>query len=508
MTRFATLTATLLASTALGSAAMADVTVDQVWAQTQDMLQMSKTSDLTVGSETREGDTLIVKDIVATSDITQTNTIYGETITQSSFTQASYSEMRFTDNGDGTVSVSYPETIPMLIRMQENDDKPVEVTLEMTFTDYDYVVSGDPETMRHDFTADEYQIALKDISKEDVTIKGPTRILVNNSTGWMLYHPGDVNEFEFDATAESVRYEIDLDMGADGGLSGNGELTELNLAGTMALPTDMNPASTAFPEGMAIDMTYSDGPGAYSLNFLDEAGIQGHLEASSERSEAAVALSSSEVSIDTTSHNMSLAFAADNMPFPFNAQMKESGFAFAMPMSRSDEPQPMSLKLILDTLEVNEELWQMGDPQGFLSHGPATIRVALSGMVNMLADLTKPEEMDTDQPFAPVSAKIDELKIDAVGLKVDGTGEVKFDDTDMQSYDGMPAPIGTLSFDISGANSLIDNLYQMGILQEDRAMMSRMMLGMFTKADGEDSMTSEIEFKEGGQILANGQRVK
>ena len=66
-----------------------------------------------------------------------------------------------------------------------------------------------------------------------------------------------------------------------------------------------------------------------------------------------------------------------------------------------------------------------------------------------------------------------------------------------------------MTFDISGANGLIDKLIAMGLLSQQDAMGARMMLGMFTVPGSEpDTQTSTIEVNEQGQILANGQRIK
>lgn len=46
-------------------------------------------------------------------------------------------------------------------------------------------------------------------------------------------------------------------------------------------------------------------------------------------------------------------------------------------------------------------------------------------------------------------------------------------------------------------------------MPEDEALGARMMLGMFTTpAEGSDVLTSEIEVKKTGEVLANGQRLQ
>ena len=55
-----------------------------------------------------------------------------------------------------------------------------------------------------------------------------------------------------------------------------------------------------------------------------------------------------------------------------------------------------------------------------------------------------------------------------------------------------------------------DKLVAMGLVPQEQMMGMRMMMAMFAKpAEGNpDQLNSEIEFREGGQIFANGQQVK
>jgi hypothetical protein len=73
----------------------------------------------------------------------------------------------------------------------------------------------------------------------------------------------------------------------------------------------------------------------------------------------------------------------------------------------------------------------------------------------------------------------------------------------------MPKPVGQINLALQGGGALIDKLVAMGLLPSEQAMGARMMMGLFAVPTGEpDSLTSQIEFTEDGQILANGQRIK
>ena len=105
--------------------------------------------------------------------------------------------------------------------------------------------------------------------------------------------------------------------------------------------------------------------------------------------------------------------------------------------------------------------------------------------------------------------RIDRLTVDAVGAKLDATGDVTFDNSDTTTFPGFPKPVGDININLSGANGLLDKLVAMGMLPAEQVMGARMMMGVFAvPGDAPDTLKSNIEFNDAGQILANGQRIK
>ena len=101
------------------------------------------------------------------------------------------------------------------------------------------------------------------------------------------------------------------------------------------------------------------------------------------------------------------------------------------------------------------------------------------------------------------------LVVDAAGARLEGQGDVTFDNTDQTTFPGMPKPVGAVDLSLVGGNGLLDKLVGMGMLPEEQAMGARMMMGLFAVPGTEpDTLSSKIEFTEDGQVLANGQRIK
>ena len=127
-----------------------------------------------------------------------------------------------------------------------------------------------------------------------------------------------------------------------------------------------------------------------------------------------------------------------------------------------------------------EQLWGIFDPGAILPRDPATIVVDLTGKVRVLADLMDPAIAETlDQAPGELNAlTINDLKVSAVGADLTGTGDFTFDNSDLESFGGMPAPAGKASLQLVGANGLIDKLIQMGLVSDQDATGARMMMGM------------------------------
>jgi len=103
---------------------------------------------------------------------------------------------------------------------------------------------------------------------------------------------------------------------------------------------------------------------------------------------------------------------------------------------------------------------------------------------------------------------LNNLSLKLGGAELTGLGDFTFDNTDLETFGGMPRPVGEVTMNIKGGNALIDSLVQMGLIPEDQAMMGRMMMGMFARSVGDDELSSKIEINDQGHVIANGQRIQ
>jgi hypothetical protein len=281
----------------------------------------------------------------------------------------------------------------------------------------------------------------------------------------------------------------------------------------MTLPLD--PA--ADPEmmmmnGMSVDGGYTTQGGSYVFEIEDPESGPSNGTVTTAGSTLDFGVSRDEMSYASNATGVSLQVTSAAMPMPVTISFEEVGANLQMPMSKTAAPAPWAMGLNLSGLALDEQIWAMFDPQGMLSHDPATVKVDLTGTATLLFDLTDPAQAEAmaaaPMPAQVESVNINELEVSFGGASVSGSGALTLDNTDMTTVPGVPKPTGSIDLQLSGVNGLIDALVGMGVLPEDQAMYPRMMLGAFTTATGDDQATSRIEFTEDGQIVANGQRLQ
>ena len=191
--------------------------------------------------------------------------------------------------------------------------------------------------------------------------------------------------------------------------------------------------------------------------------------------------------------------------------MAKGAFNLAMPVVKSDDPQNFAFGITLGDFVMSDMIWGIFDPTGQLPRDPATIELDLTGQAKLLVDYLDPEAAAqlAGPPGEVNTLAVNTLVVDAAGARLEGQGDVNFDNTDLTTFPGMPKPVGVVNLSLAGGNGLLDKLVAMGLLPDEQAMGARMMMGLFAvPGDTADTLNSKIEFTQDGQVLANGQRIK
>lgn len=500
MTHFKTMSGTTALALVLAAPAAADVSAADVWSEWQDMLSIYGESGLSIGGESQSGNTLTVSDItLSMSD-------------ENASVNADLGDLVLEELGDGTVRITMAESYPITMEPEPGG------MLNMTVTQsgMEMIASGDPGNISYALTADRYGIAIDEITENGASVMdGDIRFEGQNITGnYTVASNGDMRNITYSLAMGALDMLVDAtDTQTGEAFLFSGKFNAMTAAADITMPMDMNMQNpeTLFADGFAVNGGYGYDNGAYLFE-INADGDQINGTVSTGAGQVSVEMDQGMVAYDVGVADIAFQMTSDQAPFPINVNLGEYGVGFGIPMQRTEEPTDMSFRLNMTDLSVNDELWMMADPMGALPRDPITLKLDLTGAVKLFFDILDPEQAEAmamaDVPGELHSVTLNELVVRGAGAEVTGSGAFTFDNSDMVTFNGLPRPEGEVTVDIEGANALIDNLVQMGLLPEDQAMMSRMMMGMFARTVGEDQLTSTIEVNDQGHVIANGQRIQ
>ncbi|APX23372.1 MAG: DUF2125 domain-containing protein [Rhodobacteraceae bacterium] len=511
--RFANQTATFgVAALLAAQPAMADVTPQQVWDDLDAYLQSFGYE--VSATESMAGDTLTVSDLSLRLAIPDANGGLSMAMEQ----------MTFTDTGDGSVRVDLPQSIPISVDVAPEDEESMQMVIDHGLEGFSMLVSGSPGDMTYDYEATRMTLALGSLTVdgEDIPrsaaratlsagpVDGETQVTVTGEQRHIV-QTASLGELAYDIFGRDP--EVDGDSENSGMFKGSmsGFAIESDSTVPMGLDTSDMPALLEAGFSVSGRMSYDASESQFSGT---EDGKATTGESSSEGGSFEFALSPDGVRYATSAQALNISMTTPEFPFPLSAEMDEMGLSFSAPLSKSDEPQDFSLGLTLAGFTTSDMIWNIFDPGQVLPRDPATIALDLTGKATPYIDFLDPEQVETleggdTKPGELNALTLENLQVKAVGAEITGSGAFTFDNSDLETFDGMPAPSGAIDLTVAGANGLIDRLVEMGFIPEEQAMGTRMMMSMFGVPGSEpDTMTSKIEVRENGQVFANGQRIK
>jgi hypothetical protein len=501
------MTLRLAASTALllvlsSGSALSAVTPEEVWESWQ-AFSSAAGQDLTVGSVARVGDALVVTGLVVT---------YADDL-GGSFS-AEIDRLTFTDNGDGTVAVTMSETYPVTLAFAADTEGPSTVALTVFQPGLVITAGGSATETAFDFEAPTVMVVL-DEARDQAGAAIDTRAsltMTGSTASYLVVGTGS------DTTRLQSRFKtaaLSLDISGDGP-EGPGGVT-LSLAdlageteGTFPGADLMSDLAAALDSGFTIESQFVFGPVTLAAESTEAAG-QTSLTGQAAGSDFVLAIDKTQMNYGVGLRGASVTVAGPDIPFPqVGAAFGELAFNLLMPVSRSDTPQDFAFLTKFADVTLSEDIWGLFDAEAILPRDPATVILDVRGTGRWLVDIMDPagQASGTEPPGELTSLDLAQILVRAAGAEVGAKGALTFDNSDLTSFEGIPAPAGSITVDIKGVNALIDNLIAIGLLPDDQAMGARMMLGLFTRPGaGPDQVTSLIEFRDGG-LFANGQQLQ
>jgi len=494
---------TLLAALLISTAAHAELTADQVWTNWK-AVTASYGQTVTTASETREGDTLVIKGLTIAS------TFDGGSI------NGTIDAVNFRELGDGTVEVTMSPDYPLVVNSTDPDGKKSVVNVAVRQPDLKIIASGTEAETRYDFTAPSVKAVVKEATVEEKPVEMALEVDVTAMAGSYLVTAGTPTQLASSITADSASMTLamtDPETGGKINMKGNVATLAGTSTGNLLDAAAMVNMSQALKAGFTTDGNFTYGAGTLEFD-VAEAADTTKGTATIGSGNIVFAMDAERLNYGGGAKDVAITVSGSTIPVPALAMSYgEAAFNLLMPVSKSDVPGDFALLTKLIDLKLSDDVWSLLDPEKILPRDPATIVIDAKGKANWTVDIMDPaetEKLAADAMPAQVHAlDVTALTLKAAGAEVTGDGAFTFDNSDTTTFPGVPLPTGQLDLKITGANGLLDRLVLMGLLPEDQAMGARMMMGLFARTveGSDDTLTSTLEFKDKG-FFANGQRLQ
>lgn len=425
----------------------------------------------------------------------------------------------FSEVGDGTVRVGMAPVSTISTSVEPADGEAVDMDIRYEQSGFDMIVSGSPETMTYDYSADRITMTFDNFVVDGQSLTSETGqfdVTANGITGQSIARKGNIRNVDQNMTMEDVTFKMLFnEPGTDESANVNAVMSDMRFSGSVASPDGANAADVneMLARGFAFDGTFDYADGSTAIAFSGEDG-SGTINTRSDGGSLRASMSESGLGYRIEQRGQNVDMLLPDVPLPISFSSEKSLFDVAIPVRKSDAEQDFAMAVTLEQFQMADGIWGMFDPGSQLPRDPANLVVDLSGKAKVLINYLDPLQAAALESAGAAPAELNSLNIkqillELVGAKVAGSGSFSFDNTDLQTFDGLPRPEGALDVTVEGANALIDNLIAMGLLPEEQAMGARMMMGLFAvPGETPDTLSSKIEINAQGHVLANGQRIQ
>ena len=512
LARYPALALAVLLQTAGPSAAL---TADEIWADVQ-RLSRETNAEITTTAR-RQGNRLILTGLAIPVGPAEERVL------------VRLDRVDLLEQPDGSVSVVLPPEFPVTFDLQQSDPDFDLLVLAASAPGFSLVISGLGETAAFALTAPSLALSL---DKVVPAIEANERLELNLAIADLaVSHKMDLAAAT-KSTDSSVRLGTlhgDVLVHVDGGT----EFAEMSLdlsgvtgsflgllppsAGTAErdVSADANPLPVLL--GVLRDGLEMNGRFAFDQFALrgsvEESGTVGTVEVMSDKGRAEGRLDAAgggyDVSLGKTTM---MTRGMPDLEFSEVAMSVASlGYGLTFGIGDLTQPQEARLTAHLTDLEISPEVWAKEDPSGVLASEPLSYALDIAARYALQPEMLTPTWTPDPNSFPPldlVDLTLSRLMFKGAGIAVEGDGALTFDESDLVTFDGLPAPEGQVSFKATGVNALIDRLSAAGVVTPDDLSGLRMGLMFIAKAGTTpDSLVSKIEFRDKALYL-NGLKLR
>jgi hypothetical protein len=515
-TKPAALVALVLSLTAPGALAL---TAEEVWADWQRLGRDGQTE--IAATARREGDRLVLTDLSFPIG------------TPADLSRVRLQRIELQDLPDGRVAVRLPDRFPVVIAgTRTGTGEPKEVTLSASAPDFSMIVSDLADRAAFEITAPSLVLTLEKV----VPVPRPDeRVDLNLAVADLsvrhrmdLAQPTTTIASAFSVGTLHADMLIDLNDGGQDLVDVAMDVSALSWTLDLVAPpsartpplaeasSTRNPLPdllTALADGLVMRTELSHGPFALRTD-IDNLGevIKMDVRSASGKASARFDAASAGYGFAIGESAVSVLGGPPNLEFrDVSLSLTELSYGVSVGIGDLISPQEARLSARVVDLAVPPEVWAKADPTGALGATPLTFSVDLVGRYALAPEMLEPDWKPTPGTFPPadfIEASLSGFLFSGFGVRITGEGALVFDETDLVTFEGMPAPEGKLSFRATGINALIDRVVAAGLVPSTELTGLRFGLAFIAKpGDGPDSLVSEVEFREKGFYL-NGLKLR
>lgn len=494
----------LVSSSALAlvlSASMAAaITPEEVWQQWKDTAApMGQT--ITAQSEARDGDVLKISGATFTS------------VNPNGTASVTFDEVLLTDVGGGSVEITASEKGVLTTTGTGTEAGKADVVMDVALPGAKVTVSGSVEAAEYVYDMPSMGFTLVSVSGTPVAdMASSGSVTLSGVSGKSSVTGGDTTTSVAEIAVDAVAVAFDVaDPATKETIKANLNMAGISSTSNSITPkgVDPNDATAALKAGMVVGGEVKFGQTDFHFETVDGTG-QNMAEGSMAGGTFKLNMDAAKFAYGTSFQTVALNMSGSGVPMPVNMTLGEAVIDLLVPLAKSDAPADFTFVTKLIDLGASDELWALADATNAFPHDPLTLVIDTKGTATLNTDLTTEEAFESSVPPGALNSfDITEVKLSALGAIVAANGALTFDNSDMTTFAGMPKPTGKVTVTMAGVNTLLDKLSTLGFVPEDQLMGGRMMMGMFAKPiEGEeDSLISEIEFKDGG-LFANGMQLQ
>lgn len=478
---------------AAASPALADTSAAELWAEWQAQSALT-------------GQTLSAEATPTANGLTLTN--FTTEFADTDFSAVgSIDEVTLIENADGTVSVTYSDLYTVTFTfVVDPGDPPGNFEVLMRHENLQMNVSGDAGARAYAYSADTITVTDGEIwggGSEPPSIDLDLVMTDIDTTYTVTGTDPEETRFASDGSLGSLSMVLEISDPRNPGVFKAGMIIGAMNAvseGSIQSLGSLEQYGGALPEGFDISGTTNYGPLGFEFLFEDDYESFG-ITYTNDGGAIGAAVSSEALNYDISASGANATILSRDLPVPVQLSTGSSEISLTMPLSASDTPQDMRLRVGVQDLLAGEGLMAMIDPTGGFPRDPASLLLDATGQLQLFVDLMTLDPDELNAPPGELRAlMINELRISAGGAELTGTADVTFAPGQL-----IPMPVGSANIELSGGNALMDALVAGGMVPAAQSGMIMGMANVFARPGAApDTLETTVEFGADGSITANG----